>query len=856
MSDITKKALFANLGLVGGNAKSLKPSGINHSDISAKPLPAKQLGAPQNNRFLDQTALLNNNANGNLNKAATSFDASPYAHSPYVNNLGFNKDVYSSTPIPSGDVSTKRAEFFDELSSKVMNADAPTAPTTPAPTPAPSPTPEPAPELKAPAPIAPAPTVGNTGSIYDTQKGYDRRVGAHAPAPLPAPAKTFAQEALKPGADIQGLVNRYFVEPQNNKVNYASPDPVAIKAFEDWHSKLPNKKKIDYAKTINDAGAIFDPNHPEYKSIREPYYNKKPTASLPSGYNYMTPRSSSPYKSTPAEVSDAALKRSRTISPEILDYLHGAGLIQKGGLTDKDFSSGFGQSRGISGPEAMTQDSEAFKEGKILAEFQRLNSIAKELQGMPEETRVKALEHMPLHLASGISQVNSALTPSIIQARSGLENKTVGELGTMDSPGASNQSVFHFLADPKSTVPLADRIKTLTPDKQALVKNLPANQYNLIKSYADADQNQSIIDRAKAIAGSDTTKHSPGYWGSGAAGALEQDFGVGAVQPTKNLWDYARAFNPLASNTAKNDINAQRLDDKNNLSIENTQNAQRLLALLSKVNDPKSSYASLTPQQRQAETDRIKGELGGVVNVDNFNRSNISKLDSVTTNPVRDNLNKGNVGGLAMDTLGATYNANPVFNLYNTLAHGTVYANEGNGFVNHDNKDTLAGALGVGLSLSPSILRNQTWKSRLGGLALPAAMSIDPINEARKHYFNPAKPNDPQYVEQKLFNAKSVGELNQVLAQAEKANLLDKDKANTPAVPAVPEVKNPGVTSGMTSLQKGLLAAGIGIPAIMAITSILSSKKKVKPDEEDDEEDDTEDEAAYKRKLRARNANR
>jgi hypothetical protein len=92
-----------------------------------------------------------------------------------------------------------------------------------------------------------------------------------------------------------------------------------------------------------------------------------------------------------------------------------------------------------------------------------------------------------------------------------------------------------------------------------------------------------------------------------------------------------------------------------------------------------------------------------------------------------------------------------------------------------------------------------------------------------------------------------------VLAQAEKANLLDKDKANTPAVP---EVKNPGVTSGMTSLQKALLAAGIGIPAIMAITSILRSKKKVKPDEEDDEEDDTEDEAAYKRKLRARNANR
>lgn len=125
MSDITKKALFTNLGLVGGNAKSLKPSGIDHSDISAKRLPAKQLGAPQNNRFLNQTALLNNNANGILNKSATSFDVSPYAHSPYVNNLGFDRDVYSSTPITSGDVSTKRAAFFDELSALEMGKDDP-----------------------------------------------------------------------------------------------------------------------------------------------------------------------------------------------------------------------------------------------------------------------------------------------------------------------------------------------------------------------------------------------------------------------------------------------------------------------------------------------------------------------------------------------------------------------------------------------------------------------------------------------------------------------------------------------------------------------------------------------------------
>ena len=57
MSDTTKKAVFNNLGLVGGNAKSLKPSAISSNDISSNPMKAKQLGAlpapPQNNRFLD-----------------------------------------------------------------------------------------------------------------------------------------------------------------------------------------------------------------------------------------------------------------------------------------------------------------------------------------------------------------------------------------------------------------------------------------------------------------------------------------------------------------------------------------------------------------------------------------------------------------------------------------------------------------------------------------------------------------------------------------------------------------------------------------------------------------------------------
>ena len=887
MSDITKKAVFNNLGMVGGNAKSLKPSVIDHSDISAKRLPARPLGAPQNNRFLDQTALLNNKANGNLNKAATSFDVSPYAHSPYVNNLGFDRDVYSSTPIASGDVSTKRAAFLDELSSKVMNTDAPPAPAAPpappapaapaapapVPSPAPSPTPEPVPELKAPAPVAPAPTVGNTGSIYDTQKGYDQRAGAHAPDPLLAPAKTFAQEALKPGADFQGLVNKYYVEPQVSKIDYSALDPEKVQAFKKWHQSLPNTKNLaDYEKTINDAGAMYDPSHPDYNKIREPYY-KKTTPSLAPGYNYMT----APYKGhsfypTAEEKAEAALVKSRSIRPEILDYLHGVGLIQKGNLSPKDFSSGFGQSRGVDAPASgfSAPDSDDYKRGRYFAQIQRLQGISKELQGLPEDIRVKAIDSMPLSLSENLLQVNGDLTPSVNQSRTGLMNKTIGELGTMDSPGASSQSVFHFLADPKSTVSIEDRIKTLPPDKQALVKNLPANQRNLIRHFADKYQNQSTIEDAKRIAGDDgkipgvtsgNQKHSPGYWFDGKLGELEEKYGVGAWQPTKGILDNIRAFSPFGTDTVYNDVNAQKLIDENTKSIDYAKSTKALLNTLNRINNPNDSYAAgFTPEQRLSKINEIKRELSKNTALDATSMKHISDLDSITANPIQEAIQKGNIGEATLGTLGNAFNLHPAFNLFNTLARMGVYGLEGKGPITHDNKDIFANALGMAGGIGSSIknvIKGKGFWPKFNNALLPAGMSIDPIDQTMKFFAKPTqKANDPDYLDQQIRQAKNLPQVNEIIARAEKENLLDKDKADTFAAPAVQEVKNPGVTSGMTSLQKALLAAGIGIPAVMAITAALGAKKTTKPIEDDDEEDDEEDEIAYKRKLRARNANR
>lgn len=904
MSDTTKKAVFTNLGPIGGNFKSLKPSAIDHSDISSKPMQAKQLGQPQNNRFLNQTALLNNRANGTLNKSATSFDVSPYTNSPYVNSLGFNKNVYRGTPVPSGDVSTKSAEFFDELSAKVMNSGSdlfakgkgllssltskdttPGSTAAPAPAPASVPAPSPAPEPKAPAaepvapkpaPPAPSPIVGNTGSQYDTFKGYDQRVGAHAPTPLPAPAKTFAQEALAPGADIPSLVNKYYVDPQVSKTNYEQPNQAAMAMFKNFYKeKYPNRPDVDPVKFINEAGAIFDPDHPQYNKIREPYYNKKPMEPLRPGHNYTMPQSSKlneatlggalPLGGTGGAVGADQVRR--RINPELVDYLHGAGLIQKGRLADKDFTSGFGQSRGITGPEDTTSDSPAFQAGSQVYKLQRLRSIAEELQTMPEDMRTKAIEHMPLALHKGIYQADNRLGPSIEQSFSGLVNKTIGELGTINTPSGSNQSVFDLLSDPRSTISIADRIKTLPLDKQALVNNLPAHQFNLIRDIADKHGNQSLIEKAKAISGGDNKvkgltsgeqRHVPGYWFDGKLGELEEKYGVGAVQPTKGVGDTLRAFYPFKTDKVYNDVHAQVINEKNNLSIDRSKEVKALLNTLERIQNPNDSYsAGLTPEQKLDKINQIRGELSTNIELAKMNDRYISQLNSISANPTQESLRKGHMGSVALDVAGNALNLHPGLNFFNTLAGMGVHGNEGNGFVTHENKETLANSLGFLASLGPNVANvfkaKGVWP-KINQSLLPAATLIDPINEVVKYRAAAnAEPNNLEHIEAQLRGAKTPEQIRQILAKAEKA---DQDALNKANAPAVQEVKKPGVTSGMTSLQKALLAAGIGIPTVMAITAALGSRKATNADDDDDEEDDNEDEASYKRKLRARNAHR
>ena len=51
-----KKAAISTLGQIGSNFKRLRPSAINPSDISSKPMKQKQLGQQDNNMYLNNNS--------------------------------------------------------------------------------------------------------------------------------------------------------------------------------------------------------------------------------------------------------------------------------------------------------------------------------------------------------------------------------------------------------------------------------------------------------------------------------------------------------------------------------------------------------------------------------------------------------------------------------------------------------------------------------------------------------------------------------------------------------------------------------------------------------------------------------
>ena len=112
-----KQAGISLSGALGGSFRGLKPMGIGASRLSNKPQEPTQLGDKPDNPFLKKKQLSQPLVGGNLNKTATQFDVTPYTLSSYDNLGGLRAQAYTDQNYTS-----QRAEVIKAASFKLLSA--------------------------------------------------------------------------------------------------------------------------------------------------------------------------------------------------------------------------------------------------------------------------------------------------------------------------------------------------------------------------------------------------------------------------------------------------------------------------------------------------------------------------------------------------------------------------------------------------------------------------------------------------------------------------------------------------------------------------------------------------------------
>jgi hypothetical protein len=112
-----KQAGISLSGALGGSFRGLKPMGIGASRLSNKPPEEPQLGDKTNNPFLKKKQLSASPIGGNLNKTATQFDVTPYTLSSYDNLGGLRAQAYTDQNYTS-----QRTEIIKAASFKLLSA--------------------------------------------------------------------------------------------------------------------------------------------------------------------------------------------------------------------------------------------------------------------------------------------------------------------------------------------------------------------------------------------------------------------------------------------------------------------------------------------------------------------------------------------------------------------------------------------------------------------------------------------------------------------------------------------------------------------------------------------------------------
>lgn len=920
MSDTTKKAVFSNLGLVGGNAKSLKPSAISSNDISSNPMKAKQLGAPQNNRFINQTALLNNKANGILNKAATSFDVSPYAHSPYVNNLGFDRDVYSSTPITSGDVSTKRAAFFDELSALEMGKDDPAEKKEPLPEPAAVPAAVPV--------VAKKPTLrgGPLGAAASYKKIVDDAARRKDPAELPKPAtaispveaKSFYSPPVSENLDLtkNGPGLTYFDygkwDAAKSKPVQENINPYSVYEFMTYYNKN-NSTPIDQAQATRmlqqEASSRNAPAVLSWKDKmnKAEGFEPPPKVVESAGGSTLNHRSDAgkvdlvklldKFTNPSAEEQDALSSAMREPYRDS-DALRFAGGLN---LLPADISDSNGplhQGRG-------TGKKTPFQEGLRTSKRIEAAELSFKLLNAPPESSNLIFKQLPperikemrdyLLLKANDDEGRAELAAFETINASYLDNLNLN-LGYFTPNGKTKpMRVVDFLTDKESNKTYEEKLKELPPDTISALKALPSSDMSRLTYASDVVTGNR---EAAALANSSIGKEvMPGTRTGSAFGNNIKNLVDTLMNHQTSASDF---FETVTSPFTGSWRNPTTYDPRKGMDVVEAGNQSRDIE--AKIKNLKQlPFSEAT--KAEIESLVIKHKFFEGVIDGGVDRPNLA-YDAVT--PLRDpsRFITHPVTSLADVASVPLMGAFPVLSPAMAAIEGTVGSLKNTGIpgLNPKNEESVGKILSMlgllapnpsrlfskGIPKIPSaippqvanVMNNLKSYGNVGKAVPNIGAPLTPIQKAMQGASQLASIPVPNIPLKALLaptvaeiTGKGVESFNKGYEEAEaKRNAgssapvatapggaatapggaASTSSANS-ATPATsdPKPNSPATQEGMTGLQKALLAAGIGIPAILALTSAMSGS-----DDDDEDEDDEESEADYRRRLRARNAYR
>lgn len=912
-----KQAAIATLGSLGNGLsqfKSFRPSVISPKDISAKPLPQKQLGQRENNRFLQQTELLKGQLGGNVNKLASSVDVNPYILSSSVKIPYSSVPAYTEQPytIHSGDVSTTKQADLSSLASKLQayvpketvesskklidaskglyNAVAQgfkpeaakesiftqlgrqaagavsgagdkisggidklrgllsTGSTTPqslSPTPAPTPSPTPAPTTL---PTLAGPPVSLANPALSPLKPSSPAtvfeagvLGSAQPKPSPLLASPTERPNPLARADLSPatVASDYAASSPNYDPNTKTYDPDALNAFISHHNKLNPTKPID--------------------TFTAPYY-------LDDLQSKFGPRDQAPGNVSLADRLNADANSPLTGFKDrpLAEYAHGMNLINMHTPMDAQGNLTLPQDRAMmyakGSPylEAQTANYN-LKNQQMANHFSKLapeqQSIA--VLNMPYSRKVDTIDMLR---ASG--DPNSiAIADRIKSLDDSIFTQHAKNLGSTSMPqfmAGRPVSLMTVLGNTADSRTFDERVRLLSPEDKGKVKALPPGILSRLRYTADVATGNG--QASAAVNSADAYRQQEVGQSDSAWQNLRERAGIGSMAPVGDAVDAVRAMNPVA--IANRETTNKTLGDLNNYGdVIRSGNAiadksQRIQGYNESI---RAAIASGDQERinKIPELMKARNEALGIVNTVSSNLTNELSMDSPSAMSQAMSTPDGRGSRATALASAALSDLNPYTALSRMLGRGAVYSAEGGSglgqYINNNNRDVYGDLLGM--LMLPGV---GSASKRVGGsfqrgsqaaldrLAKIKALGTTPVDSLGKGLINLGKgiyrPSGYDLADL-AFPAGNI--ISQPKIREAIAKLRNSLKPGIKISPAAPQEAASEAAlrasnqagGGMTPLQQALIAGGVSIPAVLALTSTLGSGGSDEAINDDEEAD-------------------